>query len=180
MPYLDYIISVHICIVSTITKLIKSLNSFSTLTWYQSTRLAILPPMAAQPTLDITKAITDASSPYFLHSSDQPSNVLVDTPLNGDNYSAWCRAVTRAHNAKNKLGFVNGTLSKPTDRTASALWDRCCNMIMSWLLHSIEKTLASSLVYCATPFDLWAEGAARCTERFFTESTQNDVAVEDY
>ncbi|KAL6321791.1 hypothetical protein AAG906_035484 [Vitis piasezkii] len=50
-----------------------------------------------QPTLDVTKALTDASSPYFLHFSDQPNHSL------------------------NKLGFVTDSLSKPKDDTVAAL-----------------------------------------------------------
>lgn len=73
------------------------------------------------PALDASKSLIDDSSPYFLHSSDQPNQFLVDTPLNGDNYPAWHRSITRALNAKNKLGFVIGTIKRSTDDTAAAL-----------------------------------------------------------
>ncbi|RVW84581.1 Retrovirus-related Pol polyprotein from transposon RE1 [Vitis vinifera] len=46
----------------------------------------------------------DAANPYFLHHSDHPGMVLVSKPLNGDNYSTWCRAMTISLNAKSKLG----------------------------------------------------------------------------
>ncbi|XP_022897702.1 uncharacterized protein LOC111411399 [Olea europaea var. sylvestris] len=119
---------------------------------------------------DITKSLTDASSPYFLHSFDQPNQVIVDAVLNGDNYPAWRRSVTRALNAKNKLGFVLGTIKRPTtDTTATLLWDRCCDMIMSWLLHSIDRFLTGSLIYCATPNDLWIELETR-----FQQSNQTN------
>ncbi|RVW37291.1 hypothetical protein CK203_088200 [Vitis vinifera] len=41
----------------------------------------------------------DAVNPYFLHHSDHPGMVLVSKPLNGDNYSTWCRAMTISLNA---------------------------------------------------------------------------------
>ncbi|RVW62421.1 hypothetical protein CK203_064186 [Vitis vinifera] len=44
----------------------------------------------------------DAANPYFLHHSDHPGMVLVSKPLNGDNYSTWCRAMTISLNAKSK------------------------------------------------------------------------------
>ncbi|RVW94271.1 Retrovirus-related Pol polyprotein from transposon TNT 1-94 [Vitis vinifera] len=50
----------------------------------------------------------DAANPYFLHHSDHPGMVLVSKPLNGDNYSTWCRAMTISLNAKSKLGFIDG------------------------------------------------------------------------
>ncbi|XP_022858233.1 uncharacterized protein LOC111379131 [Olea europaea var. sylvestris] len=88
---------------------------------------------------------------------DQLNQILVNTPLNGDNYPAWHRAITRALNAKNKLGFVLGTIKHPVDDTAAQLWDWCCDMIMSRLLHSIDRSLTGNLLYCATPNDLWVE-----------------------
>ena len=123
-----------------------------------------------QPALDVTKALTDASSPYFLHSSNQPNHSLVGTPLNGDNYSAQRHANSRTLNAKNKLGFVTDFLSKPKDDTAATLWSRCCDMVMSWLLHSIDKQLVSSLVYCATLANLWIELETR-----FQQSNQTQI-----
>ncbi|RVW61736.1 hypothetical protein CK203_065076 [Vitis vinifera] len=40
--------------------------------------------------------------------------VLVSKPLNGDNYSTWCRAMTISLNAKSKLGFIDGTTTMPS------------------------------------------------------------------
>ncbi|XP_022865865.1 uncharacterized protein LOC111385674 [Olea europaea var. sylvestris] len=112
----------------------------------------------AAPILDAQISLTDVLSPYYLHSSDQPNLFLVNTSLNGDNYPTWRRAITRALNAKKKLGFILGTITRPDgDTAAGLLWDRCCDMIMSWLLHSIDRSLAGSLLYCATPNDKWLE-----------------------
>ena len=82
---------------------------------------------------------TDISSPYFLHSTDHPGSILVSTLLNGDNYPTWKRAMKMALNAKNKLAFVNGTLSKPTSSAAETqIWERCSDMVLSWILNSID------------------------------------------
>ncbi|KAJ0086498.1 hypothetical protein Patl1_07028 [Pistacia atlantica] len=56
----------------------------------------------------------DAANPYFLHHSDHPGMVLVSKPLNEDNYSTWCRAMTISLNAKSKLGFIDGTTTMPS------------------------------------------------------------------
>ncbi|RVW79022.1 hypothetical protein CK203_040144 [Vitis vinifera] len=56
------------------------------------------------PPLDASKS--DISNSYFTHHSDHPGLVLISKPLNGDNYSAWRRAMTLALNAKNKLDSV--------------------------------------------------------------------------
>lgn len=61
------------------------------------------------------------SSPYFLSSSDNPGNLLVLQPLNGKNYSTWQRSMRMALSAKNKLGFINGTLSKAQSLASSVV-----------------------------------------------------------
>ena len=52
---------------------------------------------------------------YSIHHSDSPSTVLVTPLLTGDNYGSWSRAITIALRAKNKLGFVDGCISAPTE-----------------------------------------------------------------
>ena len=58
----------------------------------------------------------EAADPYFLYHFDHPGMVLVSKPLNGDNYSTWCRcrAMTISLNAKSKLGFIDGTTKMPS------------------------------------------------------------------
>jgi len=40
--------------------------------------------------------------------------VLVYKPLDGDNYSTWCKAMTISLNTKSKLGFIDGTTTMPS------------------------------------------------------------------
>ncbi|KAA8523732.1 hypothetical protein F0562_010155 [Nyssa sinensis] len=58
-------------------------------------------------------SIPNLPSPYLVHPSNSPSLTLVNGLLTGDNYPQWQRAMTRALNAKNKLGFIDGTLQHP-------------------------------------------------------------------
>ena len=64
-----------------------------------------------------------SSDPYFLHSSDHPGIVLVTKLLNRDNYSTWSHSMGIALSAKNKSGFVDGSIEKPskTDEKNSTL-----------------------------------------------------------
>ncbi|KAL6350133.1 hypothetical protein AAG906_004071 [Vitis piasezkii] len=57
----------------------------------------------------------DHSSPYFLHNGDHPSLSLVSLSLvgSGSNYHSWRRSMVTTLNAKNKLGFIDGTISRP-------------------------------------------------------------------
>ena len=52
----------------------------------------------------------NTNNPFFLHSGDHPGLVLVLHLLIGSNYNTWIRAMLMALNAKNKLGFMDGTL----------------------------------------------------------------------
>ena len=77
---------------------------------------------------------SDLSNPYFTHYLDHPSLVLISKPLNGDNYSAWRRAMTLALNAKNKFGFVDGTIKAPSKETHPndyETWSHCNDMVHS-------------------------------------------------
>ena len=72
--------------------------------------------------------------PLFLHHGESPNTVLMTQPLTGsENYSAWAQAVRKALLTKNKLGFIDGTLtlSSPLVSTPSIVqaWIRCDNMV---------------------------------------------------
>ena len=76
--------------------------------------MVILENATAIPT---TLSEMDSSNPFFLHQGDSPGTMIVSTPLNGDNYNSWKRAMMIALLAKNKLNFVNGTLPKLVNLT---------------------------------------------------------------
>jgi hypothetical protein len=92
----------------------------------------------------------DYTNPFFLHHRDSPDPVLVSQPLTGDNYSSWRRAMIMVLTAKNKIGFVNGSLSKPDVSEFDPLnfsWCRCNNMVLSWLINFVSKDIAASIIY---------------------------------
>ncbi|XP_043694067.1 uncharacterized protein LOC122644740 [Telopea speciosissima] len=63
-----------------------------------------------------------------------------------------------AFSAKNKMGFVDGTICKPatTDPTYEA-WVRVNNMVLSWLLNSIHCDLAASVLYADSAVAVWKD-----------------------
>ena len=89
----------------------------------------------------------DSSNPFFLHHGDNPGFILVTQPLSGDNYHTWHRSMIMALTAKNKIGFVDGSISKPDPTDPLFLsWTRCNNMVLSWLLNSVSKEIAGSII----------------------------------
>lgn len=61
-----------------------------------------------------------------------------------------------ALSAKNKLGFVTGKFKVPSESSSYfAHWQRCNDMIITWLLNSIVPEIRSSLVYITLASDVW-------------------------
>lgn len=50
------------------------------------------------------------SSPYYLHTGENPGAVLVTPLLNDTNYYNWSKDMRRALSSKKKLKFINGAL----------------------------------------------------------------------
>ena len=101
---------------------------------------------------------TDLSNPFLLHPSDQPGNILVSKTLQGDNYNTWSRAMRISLSAKNKLGLVDGTIDPPAETDKQfALWQRCNDMVLAWILNSVHEDIASSVSYYTSAADVWAD-----------------------
>ncbi|XP_073282613.1 uncharacterized protein [Primulina huaijiensis] len=107
--------------------------------------------------LSSRSAVDDPSSPYFLHHSDNPGLVLVSQPLTGDNFTSWSRVMRIALSVKNKLGFIDGSISKPADSEISLLsaWVRNNNIVISWLLNSVSKDILASILFAESAEDIW-------------------------
>ena len=102
----------------------------------------------------------DLSNPYFTHHSYHPGLVLISKPPNGDNYSTWRKAMTLALNAKNKLGFVNGTIKEPSKETHPddyATWSRCNDMVHSWIGNTLNPEISNSIIYYTTTHEVWED-----------------------
>ena len=70
-------------------------------------------PPQAQPSQSGLNLSNDSTTPnpYFLSSSENPGNILVNQPFLGmKNYHTWSRAMVLALTAKKKIGFVNGKI----------------------------------------------------------------------
>lgn len=67
--------------------------------------------------------------------------------------------MSMALSAKNKLGFVNGSLPKPSDSADSHFnpWLRCNKMVISWLLNSVSTKISSNILYIATTYEIWSD-----------------------
>ena len=78
--------------------------------------------------------------------------------FDGTSYRSWRRAVLRALSVKNKTGFINGKIVKPSFTDPSFMqWERCDDMVTSWILNSLSPELRDSLQYVNNAKELWEE-----------------------
>ncbi|KAK6161898.1 hypothetical protein DH2020_001739 [Rehmannia glutinosa] len=108
-------------------------------------------------------AETLEGDPLYLHNSDHPGITLVTTPLSGNNYLSWNRAMLLALRAKNKLGFINGKIAEPAlESPQYENWKKVDCMVISWILNSLSKDIVDAFMYIDSAKQLWDE----ITERF--------------
>ncbi|KAF2300329.1 hypothetical protein GH714_012046 [Hevea brasiliensis] len=80
----------------------------------------------------------DISLPYYLHHSGNHSSVIVTLELTSANFASWRRSFLLAVSIKNKQGFLDGSIPKPTPEDPLYLsWVRCNNLLVAWLLKLI-------------------------------------------
>ncbi|KAM6548502.1 hypothetical protein CsatB_020178 [Cannabis sativa] len=112
--------------------------------------------------------IEDPSDPYFLHHGDNPGNILVSQLLTGqDNYVAWSRAMELAISFKNKLGFLNGSISKPpiSNHVLYNAWIRNNNIVISWIINSVSTEILSSILYDESTSAIWNDLKVRFQQK---------------
>ncbi|XP_041021237.1 uncharacterized protein LOC121262713 [Juglans microcarpa x Juglans regia] len=103
--------------------------------------------------------LTDPSNQFRLDNGDNPTVVLVTDLLTSENYPTWSRAMKRALRAKNKICFITGSISPPIDPDDPLLdlWERCNDMVVSWLQNSISLSIRSSVAFVDNAHDLWLD-----------------------
>lgn len=100
----------------------------------------------------------DHLHPYYLHASDSPGMALVFSAFDGTGYGSWRKSILVSLSAKNKLGFIDGTLVKPKENFEFFnLWTRCNDMVFAWLLNSLTKKIRSSVIHSKSAHDLWKQ-----------------------
>lgn len=98
------------------------------------------------------------SHPLYLHPWDDPGAVLVSEPFNGEGFDRWKRSILIALSARNKLGFIDGKMEKPSaDSPLHDQWMRCNDMVISWILNALIKDIARTVIYTQTAKEIWTE-----------------------
>ena len=68
---------------------------------------------------------------------------------------------------KNKIGFLDGSILKPSisDHSLYTAWIRNNNMVISWILNSVSKEISSSILYDESASDIWLDLKTRFHQR---------------
>ena len=109
----------------------------------------------------------DANSPLYIHASDYPKQMHVNEALTDNNYADWSQEMMNFLFAKNKVGFIDGSIEKPEEKSIDYMpWMRCDAMIKGWLTTAMENEIRTSVKYANTASEIWAD----LKERFGKES----------
>ncbi|CAM8957069.1 unnamed protein product [Rhodiola kirilowii] len=80
---------------------------------------------------------------------------------------------------KMKLDFVRGEFPRPTDAYQGARWDKCNNVVLSWLIDSVSPEIGSSLIHADNCMHAWEDLEERfCgSNDFMVFSIQQEIAL---
>jgi len=127
-------------------------------------------PHIDDPPLQFTispSIFTNPASPFYLPQGESPGATLVSQLLTGENYNTWSRSMIMALTAKKKLAFIDGSLPQPAldAGVEYQAWVRCNNMISSWILNSVSKEIAASVIYIDTSHGIWFDLKKRFSQK---------------
>lgn len=88
---------------------------------------------------------TTTWSPINLHPSDNPGALITPVILKGDNYSEWATEFWNSLQAKQKIGFLDGSIPKPVTNPDLARWTAANSMIVGWMRTSIDPPVRSTV-----------------------------------
>ncbi|KAL5128348.1 hypothetical protein HKD37_14G040611 [Glycine soja] len=126
---------------------------------------------------------TNPSNPYYMHPNENPSLILIQPMLDNKNYQIWCRSMKVALISKNKVKFVDGTLSPPPiSDPLYEPWLRCNNLVLSWLQRSISEEIAKSLLWCDRTSLVWKSLENRFSQGdiFRVADIQEEEEIENF
>ncbi|CAO2841663.1 unnamed protein product [Amaranthus hypochondriacus] len=97
----------------------------------------------------------DPSSPYYLHPASNTNLVLSPVVLRGNNYGEWAWSIQNAFKANNKIAFLDGSISSPTDASSIAAWVQVNSMLTAWIQNTLDASIRSTVPLTDNVKDMW-------------------------
>ena len=98
----------------------------------------------------------ELSDPHAIHRAYHTGIILASKPLDGNNYRQWSRAMCMGLSAKNKMGFIDGTITAPSPLNENyTSWKRCNDMVTLWIVNSVHPDISNSITYTESVAAIW-------------------------
>ncbi|KAL7597748.1 uncharacterized protein LOC111910595 [Lactuca sativa] len=122
-----------------------------------------------------TNPSSDPNSPFYIHPTDYPRQVHVNENLGDNNYANRSMEMKDFLLEKNRVGFIDGTIAKPTEgKNEYRVWQRIDALIKGWPTIVMEKNIRNSVKYATTTKEIWDD----LEERFGKESTTHSYELK--
>ncbi|GAA0168865.1 hypothetical protein LIER_40658 [Lithospermum erythrorhizon] len=89
----------------------------------------------------------DPSSPYYLGSNDNPGNMISTVKLHVTNYEQWARSMRLSPRGRRNIGFIDGTICKPTNPVHLCDWDAVQSTLVQWIMNTIDDSQKAMISY---------------------------------
>ena len=104
--------------------------------------------------------VIEPHSPHYLHPTEGPGVLVTTVIFHKMNFDLWEIAIRTDLKAKNKLGFIEGTLERlaetsDEDFSEANARDMVSSMLCSWLLNIIDPMLHMIVAYLETVYAVW-------------------------
>ncbi|XP_074306337.1 uncharacterized protein LOC141641579 [Silene latifolia] len=107
------------------------------------------------------------------------------------NYPMWKRQMELALSAKRKLGYVDGSLSKPhKDEAKIEAWEAGNSLVISWIMQSVSERIKLVIMYTQSVAEIWETLRRRYTvangsrkyklNKDTYDISQNNRPIEEY
>ncbi|KAH9614916.1 hypothetical protein KSS87_023646 [Heliosperma pusillum] len=107
---------------------------------------------------DTSTSNTMVNNPLQITNNDMNATKIVTNLFDGTGFNGWKRGMEITLSARNKLGFVNGSIPKPAISHATYdLWKQCNDIVFTWILNSLSSDIAQSVLYSNTAQIAWEE-----------------------
>ncbi|CAO2813783.1 unnamed protein product [Amaranthus hypochondriacus] len=95
-------------------------------------------------------------SAYYLHPSEGIGAVISPIMLKGDSYEEWSRSLRNNLRAKNKLGFIDGTIMVPDAKSPDFdRWGIVNSMLVAWIVNTLDVSVRSTVRFPDHVKSLW-------------------------
>ncbi|XP_048494725.1 uncharacterized protein LOC125494896 [Beta vulgaris subsp. vulgaris] len=132
------------------------------------------------PTSNILPPNQEPFSIFYIHPSDTNISQTVSVKFNGTCFDDWKRSMLIMLSTKNKLKFVDDSIDIPNvDTPEYKAWERCNNLVISWLHTNLDNTIKKSVLFFTTASEIWRDLEDRFGQSSMTQVYSLDKNLAD-